>query len=84
MNLRVEGSRVTVLGHTQRGGSPSVYDRRMAFEFTTLAVDELLRGNQGFAVCSEGGQLKIRDLSSLPSKPTLDPELIKLVSRLCQ
>ena len=77
-------SRVTVLGHVQRGGSPSVYDRRIAFEFTTLAVDELLKGNRCFAVCSESGQLKIRALSSLPTEIELDPELIKLVTRLCQ
>lgn len=35
-------TRVTILGHTQRGGNPTVYDRLMAFEFTTLAVNKLL------------------------------------------
>ncbi len=38
-------TRVTVLGHIQRGGNPTVRDRMMAFEFTVRAVD-LLRQNR--------------------------------------
>ncbi len=34
-------TRVTILGHTQRGGNPTVHDRLMAFEFSTLAVGRL-------------------------------------------
>ena len=34
-------SRLTILGHMQRGGSPTVYDRRMAVTFVTEAVDGL-------------------------------------------
>jgi len=33
--------RVTILGHIQRGGNPSVFDRLMAFEFMTKALDRL-------------------------------------------
>jgi len=36
-------TRVTVLGHIQRGGNPTVHDRMMAFEFTVRAVDLLLQ-----------------------------------------
>lgn len=36
-------TRVTVLGHIQRGGNPTVRDRMMAFEFTVRAVDLLLQ-----------------------------------------
>jgi 6-phosphofructokinase 1 len=35
-------TRVSILGHIQRGGNPSVYDRMMAFGFTIEAVDYLL------------------------------------------
>ena len=35
-------SRVSILGHIQRGGNPTVYDRQMAFNFTIAAVDYLL------------------------------------------
>jgi 6-phosphofructokinase 1 len=34
-------TRVSILGHIQRGGNPTVYDRMMAFEFTIKAVDYL-------------------------------------------
>ena len=34
-------TRVTVLGHIQRGGNPTVYDRLMAFEFILKSVDYL-------------------------------------------
>lgn len=35
-------TRVSILGHIQRGGNPSVFDRMMAFDFTICAVDYLL------------------------------------------
>lgn len=38
-------TRVSILGHIQRGGNPTVYDRLMAFDFTIKAVDYLLEHN---------------------------------------
>jgi len=38
-------TRVSILGHIQRGGNPSVHDRMMAFGFTIEAVDYLLEHN---------------------------------------
>lgn len=35
-------TRISILGHIQRGGNPTVYDRMMAFDFTIQAVDYLL------------------------------------------
>lgn len=35
-------ARATVIGHTQRGGSPTVFDRLMAFEFVEYAINKLL------------------------------------------
>lgn len=35
-------TRATILGHTQRGGNPTVHDRLMAIEFVSNAVDKLL------------------------------------------
>jgi 6-phosphofructokinase 1 len=50
-------TRTTVLGHIQRGGSPSSYDRLMAFEFAVRAVDHLLqsRHSNKIVVYTEGG-----------------------------
>ena len=39
-------TRITVLGHIQRGGSPTVFDRKMAFEFVLKSVDLLLQNIQ--------------------------------------
>jgi 6-phosphofructokinase 1 len=35
-------SRITTLGHVQRGGNPSVFDRLMASEFVTLSLQRLI------------------------------------------
>ena len=35
-------TRATILGHIQRGGNPTVYDRLMATEFVIYAVDKIL------------------------------------------
>ena len=49
-------SRVMVLGHIQRGGNPTVYDRLMAFHFVTHAIDGLLEGYKSSVICyNEGG-----------------------------
>ena len=42
--------RVSVLGHIQRGGSPSALDRILAAEFGKKAVDLLLEGESGSMV----------------------------------
>ena len=39
--------RITVPGHTQRGGSPCAYDRVLATRLGIAAVDELIKGNGG-------------------------------------
>ncbi len=43
-NLKEYEVRVTVLGHIQRGGAPSCYDRVLASRLGVGAIDALLRG----------------------------------------
>jgi 6-phosphofructokinase 1 len=76
-------SRITVLGHLQRGGSPTVHDRRMAVEFITAAIDGLLGGDGSFAVASKGGKI-IRKPLGTDEVATLDPGLLRLADRLCR
>jgi 6-phosphofructokinase len=38
-------ARVSVLGHMQRGGSPSAYDRVLATRFGVAAVELIAEGN---------------------------------------
>ncbi|HLX78996.1 MAG TPA: 6-phosphofructokinase [Burkholderiales bacterium] len=42
--------RVTILGHVQRGGSPSAWDRLLAARFGVAAVERLQRGENGVMV----------------------------------
>lgn len=45
--------RVTVLGHLQRGGSPSAFDRLLASRFGTMAVHLIAQGKLGHMVALE-------------------------------
>lgn len=49
--------RVTVLGHIQRGGSPSAYDRVLASELGYAAVEGLLQGKFNVMVGRQGRQI---------------------------
>ncbi len=48
--------RITVLGHIQRGGSPTGRDRVNATKMGYLAVELLLAGKTNRIVCTHGGQ----------------------------
>lgn len=45
--------RVTVLGHIQRGGTPTAYDRLLATRLGVEAVDAAVRGERGVLVSSQ-------------------------------
>ena len=50
-------TRVTVLGHVQRGGSPTAQDRILATHLGIAAVKQLLVGNFGCMVGLQGNQI---------------------------
>jgi len=54
-------TRVTVLGHTQRGGSPIAYDRILATRYGAKAVDLVMQRKFGRMICLRG--LKIEDIA---------------------
>jgi len=47
-------SRVTILGHVQRGGRPSAWDRLIAARFGVAAVERLVDGGSGVMVGLQG------------------------------
>jgi len=51
-------TRVTVLGHVQRGGSPVASDRILATQYGTAAVDALARGERDCMVALHGERLE--------------------------
>jgi 6-phosphofructokinase 1 len=50
-------SRVTVLGHLQRGGTPTAYDRFIATRFGMHAVELLAEEKFGYMTCLRGGKI---------------------------
>ncbi len=58
-------ARLTVLGHVQRGGSPTVYDRIMAFKFGVAAVENLLAGETNKVVTFKDGAIYSRCIGEI-------------------
>ena len=50
-------TRLTILGHIQRGGSPTARDRVMASRFGAYAVHTLMEGKSNRVVCLKDGDL---------------------------
>ncbi len=69
-------SRVTILGHVQRGGSPVAYDRVLATRFGVAAMDAALGGRSGAMVGLRGTAIVETPLAEALREPKLlDPEL---------
>lgn len=76
-------TRVTVLGHTQRGGSPTAFDRVLASRLGAQAVDLLLNGKAGRMVGMENNKLVDHDIiEALNNKHQLDLDMYKLSKEL--
>ncbi|MFK5938377.1 MAG: 6-phosphofructokinase [Sulfurimonas sp.] len=68
-------TRVTILGHVQRGGNPTVYDRMMAFDFIINAVDYLKRHkNSNKVVVYNKGVYNFMDIQEIVSNKYKLPE----------
>lgn len=76
-------TRVTKLGHVQRGGAPGVVDRLLASRLGVAACDCLARGEHGVLVGMAAGRVAVTALSTVvSSKKILDQELIRLSGEL--
>jgi 6-phosphofructokinase 1 len=69
-------SRVTILGHVQRGGSPVAFDRVLATRFGVAAMDAVTANRFGMIVALRGTQIVEVPLAEALREPKLlDPEL---------
>ena len=50
-------TRTVVLGHIQRGGSPSAFDRVLATRYGMGAIDAIHRGDFGVMMALQGTQI---------------------------
>ncbi len=76
-------SRATILGHVQRGGSPTVRDRVIASEMGGKAVELLLEGKQNRIVCMRDHKIVDVDIDEgLAMTKELPQQLVELAKKL--
>ena len=76
-------SRATVIGHIQRGGSPTVRDRVVASRMGAKAVELLLEGKANRIVCKKDSDIIDIDIEEgLQMKKDVPQELIDLAKKL--
>jgi phosphofructokinase-like protein len=69
-------TRVTILGHVQRGGTPTAFDRVLATRFGVAAMYAVASGHFGKMVALHGARIAEVDLAQALAAPKLlDPEL---------
>lgn len=69
--------RYSVLGHIQRGGNPSAFDRMLATRMGAFAVEQLINGASNKMVCSKGEDLFLLPIE-IGSSSHASPDLSKL------
>ncbi|SDH74483.1 6-phosphofructokinase [Alteribacillus bidgolensis] len=76
-------TRVTVLGHIQRGGSPTAYDRVLASRLGANAVELLLNGEQGCMVGIRNNKVVHKNISeALSETHEIDRDMYRLSQEL--
>jgi len=74
-------SRVSILGHIQRGGNPTVKDRLMAYKFIVNAIDGLLEGRDESIICYDRFGFNFKSIREVTgSKKMLDEELLNYLT----
>ena len=72
-------ARATVLGHVQRGGAPSGFDRVLASRLGDYAVELLVEGKSGICLGVQGEQMTYMDIMEATKLPKKMP--VKLIEQ---
>lgn len=76
-------TRATILGHIQRGGSPTAFDRILASRMGARAVELLLEGKTSKVIGIKNGKIMDLDISKALEMPkTFDKELYDISQAL--
>ena len=71
--------RVSVLGHMQRGGSPSCFDRVLASRMGLYAVEALIEGKSNIMVGVKSEEIIFTPLQkAIKGKSEIDKDLIRV------
>ncbi len=74
-------TRVVVLGHIQRGGTPTAFDRVLGTRLGLAAVDFVHEGKSGCLVALQGNKIVPVALKEVVGKrKTVTPELYEIAS----
>jgi 6-phosphofructokinase 1 len=75
--------RLTILGHIQRGGSPTAFDRLLAARLAAKAVEELGEGRHGTIIGLRGTAMTMTPLAEAIGAPSLfNPETYRFAEIL--
>lgn len=75
--------KVTILGHLQRGGSPTYFDRVLASKMGIASVEGLLAGKNDVMVGIQNNTIVFNDFTTIMSQHhKIDPELIRIAKIL--
>jgi len=78
-NLPYYDVRVSVLGHMQRGGSPSCFDRVLASRMGLYAVEALIEGKSNIMVGVKSEEIIFTSLQkAIKGKSEIDKDLIRV------
>ena len=73
--------KVTVLGHIQRGGSPSYFDRLLATRMGVKSVELLMLGKSGVMIGMKNNHMVTTTLKdAVKQHPSLNPELLNVAT----
>jgi len=76
-------TRVTVLGHIQRGGNPTCFDRVLASELGVAAVEALMDGKSKVMIGKEHGKITYTPIEdALNNQKELDPYILRITKIL--
>lgn len=72
-------TKVTILGHLQRGGKPTYFDRVLASKFGVAAVEGLLEGKNNVMVGIQGSKIVFNTFEQINSmSPDIDHESYRI------
>ena len=78
-NLPYYEVRVSVMGHMQRGGAPTCFDRVLASRMGVFAVESLMEGKSNVMVGINDDQMTLCPLeNAIKGKSKIDEDLIRV------
>ncbi len=81
LEKRGYSTKIAILGHTQRGGSPSAHDRLLSSTLGAVAVHALLSGVKEGMVGVKGREVQITSFKKITGKPAVLPAELLLIAK---